>query len=60
MSAGWGIMAPISIFSGFNAWERWYSGFIDLVADIKDVNTIFWHMVHVQQLDLHGKQTADI
>ncbi|MDC0231154.1 hypothetical protein OAK19_04245 [Aureispira] len=36
MSAGWGIMAPIGIFSGFNAWERWYSGFIDLVADIKD------------------------
>ena len=36
MSAGWGIMAPISIFSGFNAWERWYSGFIDPVADIKD------------------------
>lgn len=35
MNAGWGIMAPISIFSGFNAWERWYAGFIELAADIK-------------------------
>lgn len=35
MSAGWGVMAPISIFSGFNAWERWYAGFIELVADVK-------------------------
>ncbi len=35
MSAGWGIMAPISIFSGFNAWERWYSGFTDIEHDIK-------------------------
>lgn len=34
MSAGWGIMSPISIFSGFNAWERWYTGFIEPVADI--------------------------
>lgn len=34
-NAGWGVMAPISLFSGFNAWERWYAGFIDLVADIK-------------------------
>lgn len=36
MSAGWGIMAPISIFSGFNAWERWYVGFTELAADIKN------------------------
>ena len=36
MSAGWGIMAPISVFNGFNAWERWYAGFIEPVADIKD------------------------
>ena len=35
MSAGWGIMAPISIFSGFNAWERWYCGFIEPIADIQ-------------------------
>lgn len=35
MSAGWGVMAPISIFSGFNAWERWYAGFTELTADIK-------------------------
>jgi hypothetical protein len=35
MSAGWGVMAPISIFGGFNAWERWYAGFIELVADVK-------------------------
>ncbi len=28
-SAGWGIMAPISLFGGFNAWERWYCGFIE-------------------------------
>lgn len=36
MSAGWGIMAPISIFHGFNAWERWYTGFLEPVADIKN------------------------
>jgi hypothetical protein len=35
MNAGWGVMAPISIFSGFNAWERWYTGFIELVADVQ-------------------------
>lgn len=35
LSAGWGVMSPISIFGGFNAWERWYTGFIDLVADIQ-------------------------
>jgi hypothetical protein len=35
LSAGWGVMAPISIFGGFNAWERWYTGFIELVADIQ-------------------------
>ncbi len=35
MSAGWGVMAPISIFVGFNGWERWYAGFTELVADIK-------------------------
>ncbi|MGH1339226.1 MAG: hypothetical protein ACRBFS_24120 [Aureispira sp.] len=40
MSAGWGVMAPISIFSGFNAWERWYAGFIELVADIKSAQDL--------------------
>ncbi|BDS12687.1 metallopeptidase domain-containing protein [Aureispira anguillae] len=35
LSAGWGIMSPISMFRGFNAWERWYTGFSDLVADVK-------------------------
>lgn len=35
-NAGWGIMAPISIFSGFNAWERWYSGFIEPVVTIQN------------------------
>lgn len=40
MSAGWGIMAPISMFGGFNAWERWYVGFSDLVADIKGVEDL--------------------
>lgn len=35
MSAGWGVMAPISIFGGFNAWERWYVGFSELKADIE-------------------------
>lgn len=35
-SAGWGIMAPISIFGGFNAWERWYSGFVEPVVTIKN------------------------
>ena len=46
LSAGWGVMSPISIFGGFNAWERWYSGFIELVADIQspkeiEASTIF-------------------
>lgn len=40
MSAGWGVMAPISIFSGFNAWERWYAGFIELVADIQSAQDL--------------------
>lgn len=40
MSAGWGVMAPISIFHGFNAWERWYTGFIELVADIKSAQDL--------------------
>jgi hypothetical protein len=35
LSAGWGVMAPNNIFRGFNAWERWYTGFIELVADIQ-------------------------
>ena len=35
MNAGWGVMAPISIFNGFNAWERWYAGFIELAADVQ-------------------------
>lgn len=40
MSGGWGVMAPISLFSGFNAWERWYAGFIELVADIKSAKDL--------------------
>lgn len=40
LSAGWGVMAPNSIFSGFNAWERWYVGFIDLVADIQKTKDV--------------------
>ena len=36
MSGGWGIMSPLSIFSGFNAWENWYCGFSEPVADIKN------------------------
>ena len=43
LSAGWGVMSPINIFGGFNAWERWYSGFIDLAVDIqspKDIEPI--------------------
>ncbi len=36
LSAGWGVMAPNSIFGGFNAWERWYTGFIELAVDIQD------------------------
>jgi len=35
MNAGWGIMSPISIFRGFNAWESWYAGFLELSKDIK-------------------------
>lgn len=40
LSAGWGVMSPISIFGGFNAWERWYTGFIELVADIQSPKDI--------------------
>jgi len=40
MSAGWGIMAPISIFGGFNAWERWYCGFIEPKADIQSAEDL--------------------
>ncbi len=40
MSAGWGVMAPIGIFNGFNAWERWYCGFIEPVADIQSVKDL--------------------
>jgi hypothetical protein len=43
LNAGWGVMSPISIFGGFNAWERWYAGFIELTADIqspKDIEPI--------------------
>lgn len=36
LNAGWGVMAPISLFGGFNGWERWYSGLTELVADVPD------------------------
>jgi hypothetical protein len=33
---GWGVTSSIALFkAGFFAWERWYLGFMDLVADIK-------------------------
>lgn len=35
-SCGWGTTNPIAMLRGFNAWERWYLGFIDPIADIKN------------------------
>lgn len=35
LNAGWGVMAPISLFGGFNGWERWYSGLTELTADVQ-------------------------
>lgn len=37
-NAGWGVMAPISLFGGFNGWERWYSGLTELTADVEDLS----------------------
>jgi M6 family metalloprotease-like protein len=35
-SVGWGATSMIAIFrGGFTAWERWYLGYIDWVADLK-------------------------
>ncbi|MCP4441740.1 MAG: hypothetical protein GY810_22770 [Aureispira sp.] len=39
-TCGWGTTNPIAMLRGFNAWERWYMGFIDPIADIKTIEDL--------------------